>query len=279
MTDLDARDTFDRDAERYDRIRPGYPDRLFDDLASVGGLPPNARILEIGVGTGQATLSLLERGYHVTGVELGTNLAALASRRLARFGNRVTIHVGPFESWPLPDEPFDAVVAFTAFHWVDATTRVPRAAAALRAGGVLATVATHHVAGGTERFFQDVQRCYERWDPTTATGLRLPPPQDVASESDEVDRSGLFGPVEFRRYERDRLYTTAEYLDVLRTYSGHQTLDPEALDGLLQCIEELIDDRYSGRIEKRYLNELRLARRLPTPWEGLPAGGGSVGSR
>jgi len=181
----------------------------------------------------------------------------------------VAIHVGPFESWQLPAEPFDAVVAFTAFHWVDATTRVERAAAALRADGVLATVATHHVAGGTERFFQDVQRCYERWDPTTATGPRLPPAHEVASETDEIDRSGLFGPVEFRSYERDRPYTTAEYLDVLRTYSGHQTLDPDALDGLLRCIEELIDDRYSGRVEKRYLNELRLARRISVPQEGL----------
>ena len=213
-------------------------------------------------------MSLLERGYHVTGVELGANLAALARRRLARFGSRVAIHVGPFESWQLAAEPFDAVVAFTAFHWVDATTRVERAAAALRPDGVLATVATHHVAGGTERFFQDVQRCYERWDPATATGPRLPPAHKVASETDEIDRSGLFGPVEFRRYERDRPYTTAEYLDVLRTYSGHQTLDPVALDGRLRCIEELIGDRYSGR-EKRYLNELRLARRIPVPQEGL----------
>jgi SAM-dependent methyltransferase len=180
----------------------------------------------------------------------------------------VAIHVGPFESWQLAAEPFDAVVAFTAFHWVDATTRVERAAAALRPDGVLATVATHHVAGGTERFFQDVQRCYERWDPATATGPRLPPAHKVASETDEIDRSGLFGPVEFRRYERDRPYTTAEYLDVLRTYSGHQTLDPVALDGRLRCIEELIGDRYSGR-EKRYLNELRLARRIPVPQEGL----------
>jgi len=55
----------------------------------------------------------------------------------------------------------------------------------------------------------------------------------------------------------------------LRTYSGHQTLDPDALDGLLRCIEELIDDRYSGRVEKRYLNELRLARRISVPQEGL----------
>ena len=51
-----SRETFDREAERYDRIRPGYPDRLFDDLASLGGLPPNGRILEIGVGTGRPPL-------------------------------------------------------------------------------------------------------------------------------------------------------------------------------------------------------------------------------
>ena len=71
--------TFDGDAERYDRARPGYPAATFDDLLALTGLGPGARVLEIGCGTGQATVPLAERGCQIVAVELGAG--ALAGRR------------------------------------------------------------------------------------------------------------------------------------------------------------------------------------------------------
>lgn len=59
-------------------------------------------------------------------------------------------------------------------------------------------------------------------------------------------RSGRFGPTVFRRYEHDVTYTAAEYLDVLRTYSGHRALPEDARRGLLDSIAELIDERHGG---------------------------------
>lgn len=85
---------------------------------------------------------------------------------------------------------------------------------------------------------------------------------DLPLDSAELDRSGRFGPAAFRRYEWDRPYTTDTYLAVLRTYSGHRALAPAARHGLLDCIAHLIDSRYGGRITKRYLTELRAARRV-----------------
>ena len=82
-------------------------------------------------------------------------------------------------------------------------------------------------------------------------------------EGEEIEQSGLFSTPEFRRYPTDIPYTTRSYIDVLLTYSGHRALDPPSQRGLLDCIAGLIDDRYGGRIVKRYLSELRVARRLP----------------
>ncbi len=260
---MELRATFDQDADLYDRARPGYPDELFQDLARLGRLGAGSRVLEIGVGTGQATVALAARGYRVVGVELGSALAAVARRRLAAYGDAVEIHVSPFEAWPLPTEPFDAVVAATSFHWVDPGVRVRKAADALRPGGVLATISTDHVAGGDEAFFAAAQECYLRWDQATEPGLRLLPASEMPSDSEEIDVTGRFGPVSFRRYEWERTYSTDAYLEVLRTYSGHRALPPADLDGLLGCIRELIDAGYGGHITKRYLNQLRLAARLP----------------
>ncbi|CAM5598960.1 Methyltransferase type 11 OS=Streptomyces antimycoticus OX=68175 GN=SSPO_097970 PE=4 SV=1 [Streptomyces antimycoticus] len=50
---------------------------------------------------------------------------------------------------------------------------------------------------------------------------------------------------------------------MLRTYSGHRALPPQAREGLLECIAGLIDRRYGGRVTKRYLTELRVSRTVP----------------
>ncbi len=254
------REIFDEDAERYDRARPDYPLQLYDDLVELAGIGPGCRVLEIGCGTGQATVPLAERGCEIVAVELGASLAKIARRKLERFPNADVV-TASFEDWPLPDEPFDVVLAATAWHWLDAAVRTEKAATALRPGGSLAIVGTHHVAGGTESFFVDVQACYERWDPETPPGLRQTAAADLAPERDEVDESELFEPVTVRRYEHDIPYTTTSYVDVLLTYSGHRAMDANAQRGLLDCISELIDTRYRGRITKRYLTELRVARR------------------
>jgi SAM-dependent methyltransferase len=256
---MTLRGTFDEAPELYDRIRPGYPEGVFDDIAGMAGLEPGSRVLELGCGTGQATIPLARRGFEVVAVELGAALAATARRNLASFP-AVDVVNADFETWPLPPAPFEAVVDATAFHWLDPAVRVGKAADALRAGGALAVIATHHVAGGTEQFFAEVQRCYERWMPGTPKGLRLPAAAGVPHrDAAELKASGRFVRVATRRYERDLAYTSREYLDLLRSDSNHRALAPEARDGLLACIGDLIDTGFDGRVAKRYLTELTVA--------------------
>jgi len=249
---------FDEDPELYDRVRPGHPEAMFDDLAALTGLGPGARVLELGCGTGQATLPLARRGCAITAVELGPGLAAVARRKLVAFP-AVEVVEAAFESWPLPPEPFDLVLAATSFHWIDPAVRAVKAAAALRPGGALAVVSTHHVAGGTEEFFALVQPCYERWMPGTPPGLRLQPAADVPGDADEHMRSGVFARAVARRYEWELGHTTQEYLDLLRSYSSHRALTPDARDGLFACITRLMDGRFGGRIAKRTMTGLAVA--------------------
>lgn len=254
------RKTFNEDAERYDRARPRYPVQMFDDLAA-SGVDRGARVLEIGCGTGQATVALAERGYRIVAVELGSEMATVALQNLAGFDS-VEVVTAAFEDWPLPDEPFDVVFSATAFHWVDPAVRVSKSADALRPGGLLATVRTEHIAGGSEAFFVKVQDCYERFDPATPPGLRPQAAADIPEDDRELASSGRFGPASFHRYEWELSYSTAEYLDLLLTYSGHRALPAAQRSGLLNCIAGLIDVNHGGRIVKRYLTELRLAQRL-----------------
>ena len=53
-----------------DWARAGYPAELFRDLAALACIDPGCRVLEIGCGTGQATMPLAERGCEIVCVEL-----------------------------------------------------------------------------------------------------------------------------------------------------------------------------------------------------------------
>lgn len=255
------RATFTEDAELYDRARPGYPHQTYEDLSDLATLGLGCRVLEIGCGTGQATVPLAATGCRVTAVELGSEMAEVARRNLASYPHAEVV-VSAFEDWPLPPEPFDLVFAATAFHWIDPAVRIAKAADALRSSGVLAVVSTHHIKGGSEEFFAETQPIYERFDPATPPGLRLSPAADIVSDDAELVASGRFGPVGIRRYEWDLTYSTQEYLDVLRTYSAHRALPAPAREGLLAGIADLIDTRHGGSITKRYMTELMTAERI-----------------
>lgn len=128
---------FDDVPELYDRVRPGYPDELFADLATIAGIDGNASVLEVGCGTGQATRSLAALGCAVTAVEPGAGMAALARRRTATFGN-VDVELSTFEEWDDRGRRFDVVVAASAWHWVDPTVGWQRAHDLLHPGGRIA---------------------------------------------------------------------------------------------------------------------------------------------
>jgi len=265
MTDTDRemlRTTFGQDAELYDQWRPGYPPALFTDLATLAALGPRARVLEIGCGTGQATRPLAELGCAVVAMDLSPDMAAVAQRNLAQFPD-VTVVASAFEDWPAANGTFDAVLSATAFHWLDPDVRMIKAAELLRPGGALGIVSTHHIAGGTDAFFADAQRCYERFDPRTPPGVRLTTDDESPEETAEFDRSGRFGPVEVRRYEWQQTYTAHEYRNLLMTYSGPRAMEPQARSDLFACLTHLIDNVYNGKITKQYRTRLAIAHTTP----------------
>jgi SAM-dependent methyltransferase len=250
------RATFDEVAELYDEARPGYPEVILDDLVSLAGFDAGSRLVEIGPGTGQATIPLAERGIHVVAVELGEALAAVARRKVAPYPN-VTVVRADFEHWEPPRRDFDGVVAFTAFHWLDPAARVERCAHLLRPGGVLAVVKTQHVTPpGGDPFFEAVQDAYVR-----AGEPRVGPilPEDVGDDRDELVAGGHFAEPEVRRYVWDVEYDARSYVAVLDTYSGHRAMRDDVRERLYDDVRALIGD---GRIRKTYLAILHLAHRV-----------------
>ncbi len=258
------RSTFDRAAPLYDRVRPGYPEELFEDLVSLSGIPDGGRVLEVGCGTGQATLPLARRGYWMLCVELGENLAALARDNAAGYP-RVEVVTGDFEKIPVPQGVFDLLVSATAFHWLDPAVAYPKAARSLKLGGAIALFWNEHVySDASGDFFEAAQEVYEREAPEIVKPddhKGLPRPDELPDRTGEIEASGLFGGVVRRGYRWDESYDAEGYVRVLSTYSGHIALDPVSRERLFRGISDLIEEEYGGGIIKGYLSTLCLAHR------------------
>lgn len=258
------RTIFDEAALLYDEARPGYPDELFDDIVSLSGMPPEGRILEIGCGTGQATVPFARRGYQIQCIEIGENMAAVARRNLSSYP-RVHVRTGDFEQLPLQESAFDLAISATAFHWLDRAIAYPKVAGALVPGGAISLFWNEHVhSDASEDFFEAAQRIYEREAPEIVGPedyKGLPRPDEVPDRTGEIQNTGLFGEVTTRSYRWDESYDTESYLRVLNTYSGHRSLRDDSRERLFRSIGDLIDSEYGGSIVKGYLTTLYVAHR------------------
>ena len=258
---LRRRETFDTVADQYDQARPPFPPELFDDLVSLAGLAPGARVVEVGCGTGRATLPLAERGLDLVCVELGPRLADVARRKLAPYRN-VEVVVGAFETWQPPSGPFDAVVSFESFHWLDPDVAFEKAHSVLRADGMLAVGGTVHVLPEDgDAFWAEAQEDYDAVVPHPDN--RPPPrPGEVEDLRELIDGSGRFRHFATRRYPRDLEYTADEYIALMGTYSPNIALDQDTRERLFGRIRRRIDARPGGRVTAHRLFMLNLARRL-----------------
>ena len=211
------RETFGSVAELYDRSRPTYPTAVFDDLAELARLEPGSRVLEIGPGSGKATVELARRGYAVTGIELSPELADVTRRNVPE----ARIVVTDFEQWDAPEAGFDAIVAFTALHWIAPELRYAKPASLIGPGGVLAVVATRHVRND-DPFWLDSQEDYDAVTPHPSNG---PPPLPDEIAPLEFDQE-LFPRIERRRYPVETVYSPDEYIALIGTYSENIALPP-----------------------------------------------------
>ena len=130
---------FDEIAAEYDRRRPAYPDELIDQACQVAGIGSGDRVLEVGCGSGQLTRGLVARGLHVTALEPGKSLIALARQNLEGAGEVEFVNA-QFEDALFPREQFQAVFSASAFHWIDPKVSWQKAADVLVRGGTLALV-------------------------------------------------------------------------------------------------------------------------------------------
>jgi SAM-dependent methyltransferase len=255
---------FDTVADRYHAVRPRYPHAIWDALIERTGLEPGARVLEIGAGTGIATTELVRRGFHVTALEPGAAMAAIIDRHLGDTG-MVDVRIGHFDTLKWDGEPFDLAIGATSLHWIERGLLNARLPTLVKPGGHAALLHYLHVAGGDTAFFEAAQACYARWDPNywdpDYVEHHLRPPEETSHHVRMLDDLPGFDRAEERYWVVDIPSDREHYLSLISTYSTTLSLSPEHRAGLKQCIGDLMDRDFGGRVTKRYRFDLVMRRR------------------
>src|ERR671926_264320 len=132
---------FDTSAERYDRVRPGYPHEAIEWLMQMLEIGPGRTVVELAPRPRKLTAALLETGARVIAVEPSAGMLAVL-RRVAPAAEALA---GTAERIPLADASIDAVLVAQAFHWFDHDTAIPEIHRVLRPGAGLGLIFNRRV--------------------------------------------------------------------------------------------------------------------------------------
>lgn len=253
-----GRQLFGDDPRAYDVVRPPYPEAVFSLLKDTGALYPGARTLEIGAGSGLATRRLLE---------LGAN-PLVAIEPDARFHGmlalpNVTVLPAGFEETHLHRGSFDLVAVATAFHWLDAGSRVVRIADALEPGGSVALfwnvfqdptrpdrfhVATRELLGSLEVS-------------PSATPDGLPFALDRPAREHEFLSSGRFACTAYQETHWSIVLSAPQIRALYGGFSSLARLPAEQRSIILDRLAEIAESRFGGRVTRNMTSVAYLFRR------------------
>jgi SAM-dependent methyltransferase len=123
---------------RLDAFLPGYPRALFQLLSRELSLPERPRVVDVGAGTGRASLAMARLGWQVVAVEPDRPALDVLRARAEAEGLEVVTVQATAEETGLDPASVHLVTAAHAFHWFDKQAALAEMARITRPGGGVA---------------------------------------------------------------------------------------------------------------------------------------------
>ena len=154
--------TFDTVADTYEKLRPGYVDELYQTISDYAPINNTSRVVEIGIGGGQATLPFLETGCNLTAVDYSKNFCEICREKFKSYPNLSAV-AGKFEDIELNGE-YDLIYSASAFHWIPEEIGYKKVYDMLKDGGVFARFANHPYRDkGKPALSEEMDRIYAEY--------------------------------------------------------------------------------------------------------------------
>ena len=255
---MDLRLTFNEDEVNYDAWRPSYVPELFEEIIRYAGIDETKRALEIGIGTGQATLPFLETGCQLTAIEIGKNMADYAKRKFASFLNFQIVNID-FESYDTGDDTFDLIYSATAFHWISEEIGYKKVFDLLKSGGTVALFWNHpFVNRADDPLHLEIRKIYDRFKPSDPHPVEFDQ-RDCKKIIERIHQYGFINCYS-KVYYQTRSFTPEGYIALLNTYSDHRALPVDVKTGLESGIADAIR-RFGGTLAVYDTMDLYLAQK------------------
>ncbi|NYJ74681.1 SAM-dependent methyltransferase [Allobranchiibius huperziae] len=221
--------SFESGAGAYERFRPEYPEALFDDLLASAGPLIGRGVLEVGAGTGRATLPLARRGVRLEVIEPSQDMLRVLRDRLTaeHLLDAVTIRRGTFEDIDVAEAPFGVVVAGQSFHWTDPRTRWSKLATLLGEDGIAFLFWNAWHLDPTHHDLDAVRRVYSEDDSGLVPDIEGANPVHGSSDEEQIAADPALTTAVAATYRWDRALPVHDYLSLLSTTSSYAVAGPD----------------------------------------------------
>ena len=205
----------------YKAGRRGYPSEVYDYIKFLTNKKP-AIMLDLGCGTGISTRELKEHGFVVTGAD--KDYAMLAAAR--EENDDISYVQASAESLPFPDEHFDMVTAFTAFHWFNALEPLTEIKRIIKTGGLFfAALKGNQDTSESREFNKGYQAILKKY-----AGEKF---DSTYKHFDKKNIEELFENITEKSFPVDEKYTIEDALTLLRSLSLWNLVPEEEKNNLL----------------------------------------------
>jgi SAM-dependent methyltransferase len=250
-------------ADIYEEIRPSYPENLIQDIISKTHIKANDLLLEIGAGTGKATLQFAEKGFRIHAIEIGADMAKILKDKCSEFRN-VSLDIISFEEWNSPSGyKYDVIYSAQAFHWINKEIKYQKCYELLKENGFLVLFwykpsndklpltkeIDEKVNGIVRKYISNITK-----DNGKAERLAHNDVSNIDERKTEIEASGLFHLVDKLEYTQEIKDTPSQYLKAMKSIPAYASI----LDGLGDKTIEKMDNEIVEVINNHggYVNEL-----------------------
>ncbi len=252
--------TFDTVASAYEKFRPSYPDELYEMILNYTTLDEACYAVEVGIGSGQATLPILKTGCNLAAVECGKEFSELCERKFKEYPN-FSVLTNKFEDIPFEKNKYDLVYSATAFHWIAESIGYEKVFSMLKSGGVFARFANHpYPAKDNLPLFEEIQSIYGEHYPNKRQKSLTEYTDERAAQTAKIAGKYGFADIKHALFHRTRIFFANEYCALLGTYSDHIVIEETIRKIFFSKIEDAINN-YGGKITVYDTIDLQLARK------------------
>jgi hypothetical protein len=121
----------------------------------------------------------------------------------------------------------------------------------MKDNGVFALFRNYHIDDNS-CFIKESQSIYEKY----MEKQEVDKPNNYRIMNDEI-----FDIVCDYEYYWDSYYSTEDYISLLSTYYDHLALEPDKRYNLFEELKELINEKYLGKVQKKYLTKLEIGKK------------------